>query len=460
MKTLSRVLFGRRLWPGQAQIAALTAFQDHKRAAACCYTQYGKTFGFGTGLGVDLVMDLRPRKVALVGPTAEQAKKIRQEFLGAALASPLAVRELGLTRRGAERMQEKSVNRFVTRHRKEYRVLTTGKDARAGEGLMGHGVDSTAAPPESGELDVDDEEEGAAGLVVVTEAGLIPEPAWPKITRMLGDDGILVVEGNPWSKGTGFHRFWTAPGTFRVHIDVEQGIREGRISRERAEEERRGMPPLFWIVLYLSLFPDTAEDQVIPWGHIDRATKPHAPLPAPVRRYGLDVAEGGADMNVLTPIDVDVVYGKENYRVQTQVAWSEADTMATVDLAAAEMRPGSVVIVDAVGPGKGVADGLKRHPKRFVVKEFRAGASARQDDRYRNMGSEAYWMGREAFEEDRIQIPDEATLKAELQQPKWKTDDRRVIVDKKGAGSKSPDRADSLVMGLHGGERKKKLGVG
>lgn len=450
VRSLARVLFDRHLYPGQCDIAALTAFLEHPRAAVCCYTQYGKTFGMGTGLAIDLVLDPVPRKIAMVGPRAEQAKLIRSHFLGAATSSPLGSRELGLTRKGAERLKSKSVNHFVTRHGKEIKVLTTGTTGDAGQALMGHGVDNTRAPTTDGDVPlVDDEPRGEAGVVVVTEAGLIPENAWPKIRRMLGDRGVLIAEGNPWRKGTGFHALWEAPSTHRIHIDVEQGIREGRLRRERVEEERAAIPALFYMVLYESIFPNQAEDQLIAWDHIMGATEAQLELPASAeRRWGLDVAEGGADLTVLSPLSVAKVFGKDQYRAARQEATSEPDPLKIADWVAERVPAKGIVVVDSVGPGNGVASALER--KGYSVRRFKAGESAREDDKYRNKGSEAYWQARVAFQERRIQIPNDSRLTSQLQQPVWFTDGKRVAVDKHGTATKSPDYADSLVMAMHG----------
>lgn len=426
--------------PGQAEIASVYAFLEHRRAAISAHTRFGKTFSAGHGLGIVTTLDPRPLKIGVIGPREKQAALIREEYVDALLANPLAKQNLRMTGRNvADRMKrELSQKQIDFVDGKRFSVFSAADDA---ERIMGFGAD----------------------IVVAEECDLIPEEAWPKILRMLGDDpdgGTLIMQGNPWRKGGRFYKALRNPKYKVIQIGWERGVREGRITEAFVQEMRAEMPPALFRVFYDSQFPDASTGQLIPWEHIERAadTRPPRFIGSPGERFGLDVAEGGADFSVLSKLRF-TGRGREQVGVSDwQQQWAEADTMATAARAAAFMPPGATVVVDVVGVGKGVADRLRQLG--FAILEYRGGDAAEEKERFRNRVSEGYWTLRVALEEDRLRIPDEPMLKAQLGQPTWSADSGRIGVDKAPEGAKSPDRADSIMMAWHGGRRGRTIWSG
>lgn len=434
---LARALFDLTLTPGQAEIAACFAFLDHKRVAITAHTRFGKTFAAGVGLAIFTIMDSRPLKVACVGPAEKQARLIREEYVRAMARSPLGRRLMGVTgRKGEDRiLRELSKARLDLRNGKKLSVFSAADDA---DRIMGFGAD----------------------VVVADECDLITEEAWPKVVRMLGDNpahGVLFLVGNPWNKGGRFYRALQEGSAYhRIVIPWQRGVHEGRVTEAFVQERREDTPPALFQVFYDSRFPDASEGQLVPWMWIERAAAGPSRLPPrerPTVRYGLDVAEGGSDFTVLTRGRITGVRDVRACDIDWQEAWGEADTMATADKATGLMEPGATVVVDSVGVGKGVADRLRALG--FDVREFRGGDGANNSERYRNMNAEGYWLLREIHERDAIKLPPSPrALLDQIAQPKWDTQVGRIRVDKKPAGAKSPDRADSVMMLVHGGGQK------
>jgi hypothetical protein len=431
VRALARAFFGVTLTRGQAQIVRAVAFGEHRRVIINAHTRYGKTWSVALGICLRILLDRAPLKIRLIGPTRDQAGLLRDYIADFIQACPPLQALLDLQATGAQRLRkEVSKKRYTFRDGKDLRVLTAeGKASR----IMGFGGD----------------------IVVVDESCLLHPDAWAKISRMLGDSptSVLIEMSNPWDRENHYYRHWESPRFHRIHVGWEQGVREGRVTRDFVDEQRGELSPMEFTILMESDFPETSRDQLIGRAWVQRAIagEPfHVGNMHGARvRYGLDVAEGGTDSNVLTQLRMATRDGCAFIEVEHVEGWPEADTAATADRAADLMAPGSTVVVDTIGVGKGVADQLRR--RGFKVHEFKASNRADEDKRFQNLGAEGYWWLRKAFEEDRIRLPREARkLTQELGRPKWTTKPGRIAVDKTGGGGKSPDYADSLMMAVRG----------
>jgi len=418
-------LFGVRFTPGQALLAGHVAFLRHKRLTATCHTRFGKTFSVGKGLAVLTVFDPRPLKIAVVAPQKEQAMLIRNEYVDAILRSPVTMRLLGLERKGKDRIErELSRSRLKFRDGKQLRILTAERD---GKGIMGEGAD----------------------VVVVEEAGLVGEKAWPKIVRMLGDDpdeSVLIEVGNPWERGTQFERDCNDPNFTHVTLDWRRGVREGRITKQFVDEMRKRMTTSEFQILYDGVFPDSAEDQLLSWQWIDQAAErePWTDFPTkPAVTWGLDVASGGVDFTVLTKATQWA--GRTMAEQCDEWKWDQADTMATADKVNRVVPPASKIRVDSIGVGKGVGDRLRQLGHR--VEEVNVGTSPR-DERFAKLKGQLFWELREIHEQARIQYARYQPLLTDLTRYRFETRNGKLVTFE--SDGKSPDHGDSLMLAVTG----------
>jgi len=160
-----------------------------------------------------------------------------------------------------------------------------------------------------------------------------------------------------------------------------------------------------------------------------------------------DIAEAGKDLTVVCCL---LVYDNGEYEIARLQEYSEADTMKTADnihLIAQDFKP-SEVFIDATGVGKGVADRL--HALGYNVTQLKVGSNpTREKHRFTNLKAQIYWATRLMFEEGRISVPDNSTLKQQLNSLKWEKQgaDKIRIID---PSDKSPDFADSVAYSVGG----------
>lgn len=122
-------------------------------------------------------------------------------------------------------------------------IFVTSVDSRniskEGEGVVGEGGD----------------------VVTLEEAGLIKrKEQFSKIVRMTEGTkwGKLVMIGNCVENSV-FEDAFNDPNYYKVRIDLDQAIREGRTTPERLERQKRQTTSKDWKRYYLVLFPDTNE---------------------------------------------------------------------------------------------------------------------------------------------------------------------------------------------------------
>lgn len=180
-----------------------------------------------------------------------------------------------------------------------------------------------------------------------------------------------------------------------------------------------------------------------------------------MRIFGIDVAEQGKDLTVITIVDVQ----ENKYKTLHIKDWGKTDTMPTVGKIMKlidEYRPDKIRI-DAIGVGKGVFDRLKELQEEGKIKSgimiegIKVGMSAKlEPERFLNVKAQMYWSMRTAFEEGRIKIPKHSTLLTQLNNMRYElTSAKKIRIvdpgtktkDGKSTGSaKSPDFCDSLAL--------------
>lgn len=286
-----------------------------------------------------------------------------------------------------------------------------------------------------------------------------PNGEWPK--RKFHD---------PWKRGELSAPMYYLPAYITDNPNLDPAYVK---SLQRMPEEiRRVMIEGNW---------DAAElpNQLIKNGWIERSIKrgfelhkaagvlrPWVTLP---RSMGVDVAREGDDNSVLATMGMNALermatyHGYDNVQVANEVA-----------LVAKPLKiPGSLIKVDGIGNGSGVIDTLK-HTHHLVVTPFIAGARPSLEDAkgtdavkdaggtsvytFKNLRAEAWWGLREAFFADQFAIGPEVkgkvliALQEELTAVRYFLDSDKYLEiepkkDTKARLKRSPDHADSVVMG-------------
>lgn len=118
----------------------------------------------------------------------------------------------------------------------------------------------------------------------------------------------------------------------------------------------------------------------------------------------------------------------------------------------------SHVWIDASGLGAGVYDKLNKRRRRgsdgTYIKEYKGAKSPKEDERYRRLRDEAFWVLRDRLEEGEIALPDDEEMFQELLAIRYRLDGQgRVALERKKDLRKylgrSPDKADAVAMAFH-----------
>ncbi len=461
---LCKYYFKTDLTDGQSEIVRSIAFKESKKIVISAYTRYGKSWAVAQG--VLLYIKFNPnKKVRLIAPTGDQTSILRNYISNFILQSKEFISLLPLETKKEERLRyEANQSRIVFKNGAELKVLSAHGKA---ERLMGWGGD----------------------LIVLDESCLIPYEVYrQKISRMLGDygDSMLVEIGNPWHKENQMYEHWLDPNFKKIHIDYRQGFKEGRITPEFIEEQRRLLTDIEFTILYEAEFPEDEEDSLFKNSEIKNAinntkinnvkelrqlvkekreleekqfltSKEQARLKDIVKQLrefeyiiSCDVADKGIDESV-------VFYGVKKgntYEVEGYYSEKVSDNMKlagkilNIWKEKAPKEVSSKIIIDGIGVGVGVVSRLNEVIReqnlktRVVSAHF--GSSAIKNDKYLNKKAENYMRLKALFEEKLIKFPDIKPLYRNLLLMKFEVNSagKIRIIDPE----KSPDYADALVF--------------
>ena len=407
-----------------------------------CLTRYGKSWCVAQA--VLLYAKLNPNKrILLVAPTLDQTKIIRNYISSFILENEEMSCMVDVAMTGLDRLKnEVSKKRITLNNGTEITILSA---EGTGDRLMGFG----------GDLIIDDEE------------CLIKYQTYQeKISRMTGDspDAMRVSIGNPWNRNNQMWDFWTDPSFTKIHVGYKVALKEGRITQEFIDDQRRLINPITFKVLYEAEFPENAEDSLIDYNCIEEANNKEFGFAKgrPLNILGVDVARYGLDSTVLT--HVQELEGK--YQLIKQYVYNKMNTMQTVgkvrDL---HNKIGfDSINVDVCGLGAGVVDRLNEEGLGVVEANFGQGPTksfeessivssqkSRYEDQTRaithlNKKAEQYFRLAQLFEEGKISIKGcDANLIDNLRKMGYEitSGGKTKIVDPEDG--KSPDYGDSLV---------------
>jgi len=207
---------------------------------------------------------------------------------------------------------------------------------------------------------------------------------------------------------------------------------------------------------------EDAANQVIPTAWIEAAQARWAtskPINGRMLSLGVDVAQGGPDETVLSPL-----YGAWFDNLVKRKGVDTKDGPAVAALVIATMRDRCNVNIDMTGGWGGsardhlIAQGIKADG---VV--FSAGSNGRTKDgalNFLNLRTELWWMFREALDPESregVALPPDRRLAAQLAAPTWKLRGENIVIESKDEIRKrlgsSTDDADAVILAWHKRER-------
>jgi hypothetical protein len=418
---------GYELSPGQVRIVGSVLDPSIKRLIISCMTRYGKTRVVAIALLL-YILNSSNKKILIIAPTTDQTNIIRN-YMAEMIAENQTLCNLvdHTAHSGPEHLKsEMSKKRITFKNGCEIITLTAHGEEGAkdpGKQLMGFGGD----------------------IVVLDEACLILNEVYTsRISRMLGDspDSKLITIVNPWKITNFAFEQWRDPNFKKIRVDWRQALSEGRTTQTYLDEQKRILSAYEWTVLYESEFSPEGEDTLIRYDWIQRASKKQVQLTISQPIWGLDVAEQGADLTILTKAETD----GNQYRIIEQQHLTERETMATADKVSVLVPKEETLNIDSIGVGAGVYSRLKQLG--YKVNSIRVGEAPNQTSeakRFLNLKSQRWWALRKLFEEDLISIPNNPKLISQLSQMRYEftTISKIKIIDPEG---KSPDYADSLML--------------
>jgi len=301
-------------------------------------------------------------------------------------------------------------------------------------------------------------------LVVVTEAHAIPKKDFDAVLRL--NPKRVLFSGNPFISAGPFYDShhqsrdrWhqTAISAFDTP-NLNGGNVPGMVTAEDIEDKREewGEDSPMYIGSVLGKFPDDLDDSIVPlWAAVEAGQRVIDEPEGPVI-LGVDVARSGEDKTV-------IIRRQGN---QARIVWRAhgSDTTKVVGWIhnyVREVGDVDTVIVDGVGIGAGVVDGLKDLALPIRLVDFVGGASARKPDRFMNAIGECWWEMRKWYLSEVVDTDDDGALIGQVSGRQFEIQsDRRIKLQGKKELSKSPDEADALAMTFGGGRRPSVTWVG
>ena len=294
-------------------------------------------------------------------------------------------------------------------------------------------------------------------LFVLEEASGIEEIVFEVAGGALSSHGAMcLMAGNP-TKTSGY--FYRSHHQMRdewhtMHVSCFDSTRVDpdypkKMAREYGEDSNT------YRVRVLGEFPIEGDDAVMSLQAIEDSIGRDVVESHAAMVWGLDVARFGDDTSALAK-------RRGNTMKHEIKEWAKKDLMTTAAIVFKEWqetpvneRP-SIINVDSIGLGAGVADRLRQLGLPAVDVNVAEAASSTSET-YNRLRDELWFKGREWFESKAVKFINDAKLIAELVTPIYKlTPTGKIQVESKDEmkkrGFRSPNRADAFLLTFAGGE--------
>lgn len=334
-------------------------------------------------------------------------------------------------------------------------------------------------------------------LFVIDEGPEVPDVIFMAIESCaVGDNNKIISIGNPTGLSTYHQKLKSKPGAVAIristleHPNVVTGkeIIPGGVTRawvdehvrewcEPIEDSPENAPTLenghfYWSGLLwkpspiamskiLGLPPKSREDQVVSYELVSRAIarrQDHKPDWRGLVQVGVDIAYTGSDESVL-------FVNAGGYVLEPHV-WRGMDTISSANIIWEKLKeirqngPRRIRVLVDQGGVVGVVDQLKSIARKEraswveIVPVYFGGAPA-DAKTFTNMRAELYWRMRDAIRDEKVSIPNDTKLIAELIEHRYFYAGGRIQIESKESVrsrlGRSPDRADALALALYDG---------
>ena len=364
------------LTPGQLDIAECILYREapggKKRIHIMAHTRYGKSMIVGACVAIRAAT--KGESWGIVAPTKEQAQIIMDYAIQFSVHDPIISQLLAIN------AKQLTNEKLTQRRSRDHITYLKGGEVRTftSTATMGHGSPN----------------------LIMDEAGLITDSDEAKAYRMIGDepDNFLIKIGNPWYNNH-FKKALLDSKYHHINIDVEQGIKEGRVTQEHHDSVKEKP---HYEILYLNQFPDDeGKDEhgylpLLSYKQVENAqVAPGTQEHLGKLILGGDGADGGANMSAAVKRSnslAQVAYIGYNMR-SGDFGDKVAEFRDEVDMLA----------TDALPPGNGCNEKLRaaQQTKRMLV-EVNAGGKINKDTipnnedpgDYYNMRAYIFWQMR------------------------------------------------------------------
>ena len=212
----------KQITENQLKIFHSLIFRPWTRQIILCATQYGKSLI--TALACVVITTIQGEVVSIIAPTNDKARIIMRYYIEHIGDHYLFYSQLEADTRLERLKQEGSKERIILRNGGGIFIVSvqSGNTRKTLEAAMGYG----------------------SKIVISDESCLIPDETEATIFRMIagkGKDAFYCKIGNPFYKTpphTHFFKSWNDDNYLKIFINYEEGIREGRYTKEFIEEAR------------------------------------------------------------------------------------------------------------------------------------------------------------------------------------------------------------------------------
>lgn len=421
----------------ESQLAIFHAlvFQPSKRVQVLCSTQIGKSLI--VSLACIVLSCIKNEVVCVYAPTSEKSKIIMRYYIDHLGDSPLFYELLDANTKLERLRQEENKERIILRN--------------------GGGIFTISANVSNSLKSIESAMGAHARVLIGDENCLIPDEVEASFFRMIagqGEEAFYCKIGNPFYRTppyTHFYNSWNDPNYYKIFIDYNIGLKEGRYTHKFIEEARK--KPNFDILFENKFPPEDSIDSkgwtpLLTASEIERAMEGTSDIKMFGEKvFGGDVAATGSNSSVIVIRGANIAeirYGSPTVDIMEFTG----QCMLTIK---DEKINGNNVFVDAIGVGAGLASRLRELGQTCVAVN---GAEKATDEKsFINKRAEAHWRLRTWIKSGGKLRADERWL--QLVNIKYKADDstgRLKIMSKEMMqrhGIESPDYADALTLGFH-----------